>query len=390
LRVDDELMEGIGMERLGTTDVFPPVEKFIYMDAASVGLTHKRTAEVINRWQQALADEGTIAFDEQDEVECLDNLNKAAGALFNASAHDIAVASSETVLMASLAWAVMPPRGSNIVATEVTHPSTIYPWMRVAETTGAELRWAAAKDYYTNPDEIESLINRDTAVVCLSHVEYGTGQVYDLERFAKAAHRHGAICVVDVTQSAGQVPIDVSKTKIDAAVASTYKWLCGPFGTGFMYVSPRLQLLQPGIIGWRSHKDMWDFQATRLEMPDSAKRYEFGTMAYGTALGATEAINYLLGHTIEKIRRHNREISRELRRGLEGLGAEILSPNHPDECSATIAARFPGKDSRSFARQLKDGNVVASLRRDFIRFSPHFYNNSSDIERGLAAIQMAL
>jgi selenocysteine lyase/cysteine desulfurase len=226
--------------------------------------------------------------------------------------------------------------------------------------------------------------------VCLSHVEYGTGQTYDLERFAKVGHRHGAICVVDVTQSAGQVPIDVAASGIDAAAASTYKWLCGPFGTGFMYVSDALQKLNPGIVGWRSHKDMWDFQATRLEMPDSAKRYEFGTMAYGNVLGATQALNYLLDRTIEKIHAHNAAIAGQLRQGLESMGAEVLSPKNPAECSATVAARFPGKDSASFARELKVNKVIASLRRDFIRFSPHLYNSSADIERGLASIQAAL
>lgn len=378
------------MQRLCTIDIFPPAENFVYMDAASVGLTHKGAAAAINRWQQALADEGTIAFDEQDEVECLDNLNDAAARLFNAQTRDIATASSETVLMSSLAWAVMPPKGTNIVATETTHPSTVYPWMRVAEATGAQMRWARADNLYVDPDHLESLIDDSTSVVCLSHVEYGTGQTYDLARFAAKAHKHGAICVVDATQSAGQVPIDVAKTGIDAAAASTYKWLCGPFGTGIMYVAPALQKLNPGIVGWRSHKDMWDFQADRLELPDTAKRYEFGTMAYGTAYGATEAMNYLLKHSIEKIHTHNREISDRLMSGLQALGAEVLSPKNAAERSATIAARFPGKNSRDFARTLKENNVIASLRRDFIRFSPHLYNNADDIDRGLASIKAAL
>src|SRR5262245_58581903 len=277
------------MQRLGTIDVFPPVKNFVYMDAASVGLTHKGAASVINRWQQALADEGIIAFDEDDEGKCLDNLNSAAASLLNTKPEAIATASSETVLMASLAWAVMPRKGSTIVATETAHPSTIYPWVRVAEATGARMRWVPADNLYIDPDRLEAAIDDETSVVCLSHVEYGTGQTFDLARFARKAHKHGAICVVDVTQSAGQVPIDVAGTQIDAPATSTYKWLCGPFGTGFMYISPELQKLNPGIIGWRTHKDMWDFQANRLEMPDSAKRYEFGTMAYGTAFGATEA-----------------------------------------------------------------------------------------------------
>ncbi len=377
--------------RLGPADVFPPAEQYVYMDAASVGLSHVRGAEVISDWQRALAERGTVAFTEQDEVECLDNLNGAAARLFNATPEDIATASSETVLMSSLAWAVMPEAGSNIVSTETTHPSTIYPWMRVTEYTGAEIRWARADSALSiDPDELEDLIDVATSVVCLSHVEWGTGQVFDLKRYADAAHRHGAICVIDATQSAGQIPIDVQASGVDAVATSTYKWLCGPFGTGMMYVSPQLQALSPGIIGWRSHRDMWDFQADRLEYADSAKRYEFGTMAYGTAFGATVSTNYLLDISIERIADHNHALSNRLIEGLSELDAELLGPDDPAQRSATVAARFPGKDSADFARTLKQANVIASLRRDFIRFSPHLYNSADDIEQALGAIKAAL
>ena len=376
--------------RLGPASVFPPAERHVYLDAASVGLSHKGGAAAISAWQNALADEGTIAFDEQAEVECLDNLNEATARLFNATVDDIAIASSETVLMQSLAWAVMPQAGSKIIATETTHPSTIYPWMRVAEHTGAEIHWVRADERQTiDPDKLEAAIDDNTSVVCLSHVEYGTGQLYDLKRFADKAHQHGAILVVDATQSAGQVPIDAA-SGVDAVATSTYKWLCGPFGTGMMYVSPDLQKLNPGILGWRSHKDMWDFQADRLELAGNAKRYEFGTMAYGTAFGATESVRHLLDTGVNNIVTHNRRVSKHLIAGLTDLGAEVLGPQADADRSATVAARFPGKNSRDFAKTLKNANVIASLRRDFIRFSPHYYNNIDDIDEGLVAIKSAL
>jgi selenocysteine lyase/cysteine desulfurase len=376
--------------RLGSADLFPPAERHVYLDAASVGLSHKGGAEALLRWQNALVEEGTIAFDEQAEVECLDNLNAAAAGLFNATPNDIAIGSSETVLMQSLAWAVMPEAGRRIVATDITHPSAIYPWKRVCDHTGAELHWMRAGPGLTiDPDTLEDMIDDDTAVVVLSHAEWSTGQVYHLKRFADVAHRHGALLVIDATQSAGQVPIDVA-TGVDAVATSTYKWLCGPFGTGMMYVSPALQKLNPGILGWRSHKDMWDFQPDRLELPDGAKRYEFGTMAYGTAYGATESVRHILETGVDRITAHNRTISDHLIDGLKGLGAEVLGPTDSADRSATVAARFPGRNSREFARTLKEANVIASLRRDFIRFSPHYYNNIDDIDQGLAAIEAAL
>ncbi len=376
--------------RLGNTDVFPPAARHVYLDAASVGLSHKGGAAAISSWQNALAEEGTIAFDEQAEVECLDNLNAATARLFNATENDIAVASSETVLMQSLAWAVMPEKGSKIIATEITHPSTVYPWMRVADHTGARVHWVRAdQTLMIDPDELEASIDDDTSVVCLSQVEYGTGQQYDLRRFAEKAHTHGAILVVDATQAAGQVSIDAA-CGVDAVATSTYKWLCGPFGTGMMYVSPALQQLNPGIVGWRSHRDMWDFQADRLEYLHNAKRFEFGTMAYGTAFGATQSVRHLLDTGIDNIVEHNRRISDHLIAGLKELGADVLGPVKEADRSATVAARFPGKNSRDFAKTLKEANVIASLRRDFIRFSPHYYNNIDDIDQGLQAIKTAL
>lgn len=210
------------VERLGSTAIFPPAERYVYLDAASVGLSHRQGAVAISNWQRALAEEGTVAFTEEDEVECLDGLNDAAARLFGARAEDIATASSETVLMSSLAWAVMPAKGSNIVSTETTHPSTVYPWMRVAEATGAEMRWARADpNLAIDPDALESLIDDNTSVVCLSHVEWSTGQVFDLRRFADAAHDHGAILAVDATQSAGQIPIDVVASGADAVATSS-------------------------------------------------------------------------------------------------------------------------------------------------------------------------
>ncbi|SDX18782.1 L-cysteine/cystine lyase [Ruegeria halocynthiae] len=377
--------------RLGSPDIFPPCERHVYLDAASVGLSHKGGAEAISNWQNALAEEGTIAFDEQAEVECLDNLNDATARLFNATTDDIAVASSETTLMQSLAWAVMPGKGTKVVTTDTTHPSSIYPWKRLCDHTGAEISWARSDATMTiDTDALEAMIDDDTSVVVLSHVEWGTGQLFDLKRFADKAHKHGAILVIDATQSAGQVPIDVAATGADAVATSTYKWLCGPFGTGMMYVSPELQKLNPGILGWRSHKDMWDFQANRLELADNAKRYEFGTMAYGTAYGATESVRHLLDTGFDKIVAHNRKVSNHLIDGLRELGADVLGPKDEADRSATVAARFPGKNSRDFAKTLKDANVIASLRRDFIRFSPHYYNNIDDIDQGLEAIKAAL
>lgn len=373
------------MQPIASPDIFPAAAKCTYLDSASIALMHKGAATAAIEWQRQLAEEGTASFDENDEESVFSNLHEAGAKLFNGRPEDIAIGSSETILMSSVAWALSPGAGTNIVSTRVTHPSTIYPWMRVAQNTGAEMHWVSADDQCVRTEDILAAIDSNTAVVCLSHVEYGSGQKYDLATISAAAHKHGAILVIDATQSAGQVPIDVHEMGIDAIACSTYKWLCGPFGAGLMYVSPEIQKLNPGIVGWRSHVNMWDFQADRLEYADSASRYEYSTMSYGAALGSYESISYLLDISIPTIAAHNRKISDLLRDGLVDRGMQIVSPEDPDERSAIVAARFTD-DNKDIARDLNANGVFVSARNDFIRFSPHLFNGQDDIQHALDVI----
>lgn len=373
------------MKPLVGTDVFPAAANSTYLDSASIALMNRDAAASAIDWQRRLAEEGTGSFNESDEENVFIKFHLEAARLFNGRPKDIAIGSSETILMSSLAWAIAPKKGAIIVATRICHPSTIYPWVRVAEHTGAKIRWVAAEDQYVHTDEILAAIQDDVAVVCLSHVEYGAGQRYDLERIAKATHERGALLIVDTTQSAGQVPIDVQAMGVDAATCSTYKWLCGPFGAAVMYVAPALQTLNPGIVGWRSHVDMFSFQADRLEYPPSASRFEFSTMSYGAAIAACKSLSYLLDVSIDRIAEHNQEIASIFRSGLLERNIQVLSPEEISERSAIVAARFEG-DNTEIARRLKANNVLASLRNDFIRFSPHLFNGEEDIQRALTII----
>jgi selenocysteine lyase/cysteine desulfurase len=373
------------MKPLAQESAFPAAKRSTYLDSASIALMYSGAAAAAIEWQRQLAEEGSASFDEKDEEKVFASLHEAGARLLNSKPEDIAIGSSETILMSSLAWGIAPAAGQNVVSTRIAHPSTIYPWVRVCQHTGAEMRWVSANDQYVPVEDIIKAIDHTTAVVCLSHVEYGAGQQHDLATVSEIAHKHGAMLIVDVTQSAGQIPIDVKAMGIDAAACSTYKWLCGPFGAALMYVSASLQDVNPGIVGWRSHIDMWDFQADRLEYSPSACRFEFSTMSYGAAIAACEAIKYLLDVSVEKIAAHNRTISTMLRDGLAERGVRVLSPENAEERSAIVAARFDG-DNAKIVRRLSSNNVLVSSRGDFIRFSPHLFNGGGDIERALSVI----
>src|SRR5204863_9052147 len=102
-------------------------------------------------------------------------------------------------------------------------------------------------------NELESLIDQNTQVVTISHVQFASGFRADLERLGRAARRHDSLLVVDVIQALGVVPIDVEAELVDVAAGAGHKWLLSPEGVGYLYLSDRArERIQPTLVGWIS------------------------------------------------------------------------------------------------------------------------------------------
>ena len=366
---------------------FPSAKNFVYLNAANVALMYSGAEKCIQDWFKDVALNGSNNFNEDAEQNVFEVLHLAAARLINTSSENISAGSSATELLSSLAWAVSPTKDQNVVSTRIVFPSTVYPWQRVANSTGCEVRLANENNNFVNVDDIIDLIDQNTKVVCVSHVEFSNGQAFDLDLLSQAAHEHDALFVVDATQSAGVIPIDVKKTPIDVLVAGAYKWLCGPFGAAFMYItSELLDKLEPGLVGFRSHENMWDLNASRLEYSKGAKKFEFSTMAFGCAIGLARSIDYLNTIGVKNIFDYNMQLCDILIEGLQSRNAVINSPLDKKNGSSIITAYFDGVDTETIIKSLKAAQIFVSNRAGSIRFSPHLYNNDIDIETTLTEL----
>ena len=342
-------------------------------------------------WQETLASSGGAYFANEAEQSALLPLRREVALLLNADTAEVCVGSSASEIMSNYAWALRPPAGSNIVSSAASFPSTVYPWHRVAAETGAEVRLAPYNAaYYTEPSRILELIDEQTSVVTLSHVEYISGQRYDLELFANAAHAAGATFVVDATQSLGVVPIDVHSSGADLLVASGYKWLRGTFGVAVGWLSPSvLQSLTPSLVGFRSHADMWELDASRLVLPDDASRWEHGSLHFGAALGLAAAVEELNAHGAPAVWSHARGLSDAILQAAPSLGLEVISPIADAERSGIVSLKLPdGVDAAATAKALLDEHrLLVSSRAGMLRVSPHIDNSNEDVERLLAGLE---
>jgi len=234
------------------------------------------------------------------------------------------------------------------------------------------------------------LIDDATSVVTLSHVEYSNGQRYDLRRFADAAHSVGALLVVDATQSMGMMPIDAVLSGADAIVSSGYKWLRGTYGAAVAYISPEIRGdLNPGLLGFRSHVDIWDLRADRMELPEDASRFEYTTIHFGAALGLAAAVEEINEMGIEEVWRHDLALADSVIDGARRLGIEVASPLSESERSAIVSLRLPeGVSSEDIARRLQDEySILVTSRAGLLRVSPHIDNTEIDVQALIEAIE---
>jgi selenocysteine lyase/cysteine desulfurase len=380
-------------ELLAPRHDFPLLEEVTYLNAASMGLVPLPVQAQAAAFDRELALRGTTWFDEAQETGVLERTRGAAARLLNADPDAIAITTSATEAFCQVAWWLRPAAGANIVSIDLEFPSVTYPWFRVAAETGAKVRLVQARD---DPEslslaDIAAQVDDRTAIICVSHVQFATGHRFDLEALAELAHGHDALLVIDATQSAGMVPIDVAASGVDVLVAGGYKWLGAMFGAAVCYLGPSLlERIDPPFVGWRSTVEPYALDATRMPLALSARRLEFSTMSYaaGVALGA--AIEYVLDLGIDRILAHDLALATRLRDGLEHLDATILTPRDDPSRAGIVTARFPGRDGEAVAARLNAAGVIVSPRFGSTRFSTHLFNHAADVDQALEVVERIL
>lgn len=379
------------MLRLNIED-FPTARTVTYLNSASISLMPKSSIDSMVEFQRRIASGGTIGFDEAAETQALEGARSEAASLLGAQAEEVAILSSATVGISSFAWSLNLKGGVNVVSTDADFPSVVYPWMRLGHEKGLEVRLAKNQDGVVDENELERLVDDRTAVVSISHVEYGTGQRFDLHWLSELAHSHGALLMVDATQSAGLVPVDVRRDGVDALVASGYKGLLGPFGVAIFYLKQELvEKLEPPLVGWRSTPDPYNLNATELTFARDARKFEYSTMDYAAPVGLAKSMRYLtkIGHmeVTDHVLSLTEKFMETVRNNHSIPDVTTLTPEDERAHASMVSFRFKRRDQSDIAAELIKRHIIVSQRFNGIRFSFHAYNTEEDLLRANQALQ---
>jgi cysteine desulfurase/selenocysteine lyase len=372
---------------------FPGVASMAYLNAAGIGLTPLPVAQSASRYVMDLAVRGTAAYFET--VETLGGRSKLEGSkLLGCDPRHIALTDSTAEAICQFAWWVQPKRGQNVVVIDIDHPSPIYPWLRIAEDTGAEIRYVRVEQepQSLNLERLASLTDRNTVAISVSHVLWTSGYRFDLRALADLAHSVGAYLVVDATQSAGVVPLDVVAMNVDFLAASAFKWLLGHSGVSLCYIRPELaERMRPLLVGNNSTGRTFSlrpagYDTSQIVYPDGVARLQYASSSHVARHTLGGALEYLNQVGIVNIERHVLQLCKQLSAGLTRLGAEVLTPETDSARAGIVTARLPNWTGETLSERLAQHHVVTLPRLNGVRFSPHLYNDSEDIARALEVL----
>jgi cysteine desulfurase / selenocysteine lyase len=312
--------------------------------------------------------------------------------LIGAKPAEIALTTGASTGMAAVAYGLKWQPGDEVVTAQGEFPMQYTTWKPMEEREGLKLKVVAAREQFLTAEDIITAISPRTRMVSVSHVRFDTGGMIDAGKIARACHAQGALFLLDVSQSCGAVPMSVAALGADFLVCAGYKWLLGPFGTGFFWAkSEHLASIRPGPFYWMATGGADNFAALATSDPKpgpDSKRWDAAETANYLNNAAVDAsLEFVLRLGPETVQAHNHKLIDFL---FERLPKDRCVPASPLEHSqrgpyGCFKARTPEATTALYERLRKE-NVITSLREGNVRVSPHLYNTERDIDRLISAI----
>ena len=284
--------------------------------------------------------------------------------------------------------------GDHVVTTSIEHNAVVRPLKRLERDGVKVIRVKADKDGLISPQDVEKAITKHTKLISVVHASNVFGTVLPVTEIGNVCRKKGIIFMIDAAQTAGAMPIDIEALNVDMFAATGHKSLFGPQGTGFLYVKEGIEPL-PLVDGGTAEDD------DMLEIPD---RLEAGTMNTPGIGGLGAGIEFLLNEGVEKIRKHEEGLIRQILDGLKGIkGISIIGTTDEKKRTCLVSFNMEGKDTSDVGYRL-DNEFNIMLRcglhcanhahktagtypRGAVRVSPGYFNTSDEIEEFLKAIR---
>ena len=278
--------------------------------------------------------------------------------------------------------------GDEILICDQEHPSNLFPWIRLHELKGVDLKvLPSQKDWDLPEDAFIQNLSPTTKAVVLSAVQFTTGVFPKLKVIGEECRKRGILFIVDGIQAVGRMNINVKDMNIDYMACGSNKGLLGMLGAGFVYC--REDLIQKIIPPYVSYQSVENFIAppaltedfSRIAWKKDARRFESGNLNYSGILAINEGVKLVNKLGIQNVEDHILSLEESLLKRINGLSLQFRTPvSNKDHWSGIICVYYDPEKEAHVKEILKDHKIYATFRGGYIRIALNFYNTNAQME----------
>lgn len=376
----------------------PALERYAYLNTGfAPPPSRSMTAAVQARLDLELQHGSTTRLAMDEARERKEHLRGLFAQVLGADPAEVAITSSTGVGVSTALAGLALRAGDKILTTSVEHGSGVVPLYHAGAMSEVAVEFvpiAPDDSHGTIVERFTSMLDERTCAVMLSEISFATGQLLPVRAITEAAHRVGAVVVIDGAQTAGHVPLDVHELGIDAYAIPAQKWLCGPRGIGALYVSPEaLPRIASSIVDVTLAEE-WDLAGTFAPKGDVPGKFELAAVPPVLVAGAIQATEACLESGPEAVFDRVRELNRAAEARFATIeGVTIESPRNDESRTGLFCFGTKGIDAADLGPWLqREHDVVcrAVRERNVTRLSLHVFNTEGDIERAAVGVEAAL
>jgi selenocysteine lyase/cysteine desulfurase len=356
----------------------PAGRESAYLDTATYGPAAEPTVAAIRGFAESWS-RGTTRFEVWESAG--EDCRRLFAQLLNTSPEDIAAQPFVSTAAGTIAAQLEP--GDRVVVNEREFASNLWPWLLQRER-GVDVAIVPVRGGRCEVADYEAAAGDRAAIIAVSAFQSSNGWRAPLRQLADLAHQVGGMLFVDACQGAGAIRLDPALDGFDLLATDSYKWLMGPRGAGYMYLSPAARgRFRPLSIGLHAaRRPLGSFYGVEMNLSDTASRFD-ASPSWISVVADREALGLLTAVGIEAIELHNLRLAARFRAGLDELSIETDAFAEAERSPVVAVAVANPKET---VTRLAAAGVVAAHRANAVRFAFHVFNDDSDVDRALEAL----
>ena len=325
-----------------------------------------------------------------DVLRDIKDARRVCAEFIGADADEIALLGPTSLGLSLFANGIPWQPGDEVVCYAGDYPANVYPWIDLRRRGVVVKLLQPERPGEITPDIVAAALTPKTKLVALASCHFFSGYRLDVDAIGRLLHARGVLFSLDAIQTLGAFPVSVEH--VDFLSADAHKWMLGPVAIGIVYVKKKhFDLCRPTLLG------AWNVMSPNFQAQDevrfvpTAQRYEPGVLNIPGIYGMKAAIEMFLRFGTPQIAQRILGLTAHLAAGLRARGYEIHSPTEGASASGITTFRDEKRSMSELHAKLDQAGIVSSLRhdregREYLRFSPHFYNTGAELDAVLSLL----